>query len=109
MDPLAVQQVKLKELIRALERQLESDQSTNRKASLELKAKLSRMRSRISRSQAGYSREAAKKVLVVVIREAAELALKLVVEAFIRSIRLVSPWIQRTLPQPSVASARRAA
>ncbi len=109
MDPLAVQQVKLKELIRALERQLESDQSTNRKASLELKAKLSRMRARISRSQAGFSREAAKKVLAVVIREAAELALKLVVEAFIRSYRPSSPWTQRILQQPSAAFERRAA
>lgn len=109
MDPLAVQQVKLKELICALERRLESDQSTNRKASLELKAKLSRMRARISRSQAGYSREAAKRVLVVVLREAAELALKLVVEAFIRSRRLSSPWIQEGLQPLSVACARHAA
>ena len=109
MDPLAVQQVKLKELIRALERRIECDQSTNRKASLELKAKLSRMRARISRSQAGFSREAAKKVLVLVLREAAELALKLVVEAFVRFRRLLLPWMLRISPPPFVVCARRAA
>ena len=85
MDHLAVQQVKLKESIRSLTRLLEKIPSTNRKASHELRAKLSRLQSRISQSQAGYSREAAKKVLVVVAREVAELALKLVIEAFIRS------------------------
>jgi hypothetical protein len=85
MDPLAVYQVKLRELLRALEQRIERDKITNRKASLTRKAKLSRIRARLARSQAGYSREAAIKILAVLLREAAELAIELVIEAFIRS------------------------
>jgi hypothetical protein len=87
MDPLAVKQIKIREIIESLEDLLADTCCNDRKASLKLKTRLARMRRRLAHSQSGHSRKTAHVVLAAIVREVVSVVIELGIEAFILSAR----------------------